>query len=235
MIAAIVVAAGAGTRFGVSGGKQLAEVSDRPVVAHTLLAFEEAGSVDAVVLVAHPDRVDEFRKIAIDAGADKVVAVVPGGETRQGSVSAGVLALPPDAELVVVHDGARPLVTPATVDAAIAALAGSPETDGVVVGHPVVDTLKRADAAGMVADTPDRSGLWAAQTPQVFRRTVLEGALASASAEGFVGTDDAAVVERAGGRVRMVEGSRDNIKVTRPEDLALVEWVLERRRPSEGC
>lgn len=234
MNAAVVVAGGTGQRFGEPGGKQLALVMGRPVVAHALAAFDRAQSVDTVVLVVHPSRVEEYRREAVvGAAVRKVALVVPGGDTRQQSVRAGVKALGPDVDLVAIHDGARPLVTPDTIEAAFAALRSDAGLAGVVVGHPAFDTLKETDTAARVVSTPERSRLWVAQTPQVFRVDVLRRALQDAEAAGVQATDDAALVSRLGEPVEMLEGPRDNIKVTVPEDLAYVEWVLARRTRGE--
>lgn len=224
--AAIVVAGGTAERFGRPGGKQLAHLVGTSVLGHTLQAFEECAEIDEVVLVVHPDRVAEYAVEA--AGTLKVVGIVAGGDRRQDSVAAGLAALPADVDVVVVHDGARPLVAPSTISEAIRYLVTS-GAEGVVVGHPAYDTMKRVDGDGAVLRTEDRSTLWVAQTPQVFRAVRLRHAFALAEEEGFVGTDDASFVERHGGRVLMLLGPRDNIKVTVPEDLALVERLLEAR------
>ena len=224
--AAIIVAGGTGERFGREGGKQLARLVGTSVLGHTLQAFEACDDIDEVVLVVHPDRVAEFAVEA--AGTLKVEGIVAGGDRRQDSVAAGLAALSSDVDVVVVHDGARPLVTPAIISEAIEQLVTS-GADGVVVGHPAYDTMKRVDGDGAVVATEDRSTLWVAQTPQVFRAARLRRAFAQAEEEGFVGTDDASFVERHGGRVVMILGPRDNIKVTVPEDLALVERLLEAR------
>lgn len=225
-VAAIVVAGGVGERFGRAGGKQLASVVGAPVLAHTLAAFEGALKVDEVIVVVHPERVGDYA-VQI-AGFDKVVGIVAGGSTRQASVAAGLEVLSGNVDVVVVHDGARPLVTSEMIDATVTALTDS-GADGVVLGHPSYDTIKRVDADGFVAVTEDRTMLWVAQTPQVFRAATLRAAYAVAEERGFLGTDDSSLVERNGGRVLMLLGPRDNLKVTVPEDLLLVERVLEAR------
>jgi 2-C-methyl-D-erythritol 4-phosphate cytidylyltransferase len=233
MRAAIVVAGGTGERFGRSGGKQLAQVGGTAVVVRSVAAVATAQSIDAVILVCHPDRVDEFREAVEDALGDGVVsAIVPGGATRRLSVAAGLAAVPADATVIVVHDGARPLVESAVVDAAVASLE-SVGADGVVVGHQSFDTVKVVDAGRRVLDTPDRTTLWVAQTPQVFSAAALRHAHERAEADSFDGTDDASLVERIGGTVLMAEGPRWNIKVTLPEDLAVVEALMARREDAE--
>jgi 2-C-methyl-D-erythritol 4-phosphate cytidylyltransferase len=227
MISAVVVASGTGSRFGRDEGKQLTELAGIPLVGHAVLALERCADVDEVVLVCHPDRVtDVSAQVVVALGLAKVSRVLPGGETRQESVAAGLGAVSEGASIIVVHDGARPLVTPDIFTRAIEALRCDAAADGVVVGHPAIDTLKSVDAHRTVTGTPDRARLWVAQTPQVFRARVLRRAHSDASASGFIGTDDASLVERAGGVVRMVEGPRHNIKVTVPEDLVFAAALL---------
>jgi 2-C-methyl-D-erythritol 4-phosphate cytidylyltransferase len=228
--AAVIAAGGSGERFGHAAGKQLAVVAGLPVLTHTLLAFDRCDAVDAIVVVTHPDRIDEYRRVAVEgSGASKVVAVVGGGATRIQSVRAGLAALPDGVDLVAIHDGARAAVTPETIGAAFAALAGHVDVDGVVVGYPCVDTIKEVDPEGRVTGTPDRTRFWNAQTPQVFRASALSRAYWRAGGAGFEGTDDASLVEALGGTVVMVEGPRSNLKVTVPEDLAMLAAILEAR------
>jgi len=227
---AVIVAGGSGERLGVPGGKQLAVVAGRPVLAHTLAAFSRCDAIDEIVVVVHPDRIGEYRTSAIDpTDSPKIRAVVGGGLTRQDSVAAGIAAISTATRVIVVHDGARPLVTPELITDAIEALGTDPALGGVVVGHPSYDTLKWVDADGRITGTPDRGVLWAAQTPQVFRAEVLRQAYATAAEGGYSGTDDASLVEHTGWPVRMIAGPRDNIKVTVPEDVLIVERVLEAR------
>lgn len=231
MITAIIVAGGTGERFGRDGGKQLVRVAGLPVLAHSIRAFQEAARVDTIVVVAHPERIDEYRRDAVGvSGASKVLDVVPGGETRMRSVLAGLAAVPAESTIILVHDGARPLIAPETIDAVIEALERDDQTDGMVVGHPAYDTLKIVDPDGRIGRTADRASVWAAQTPQVFRAAALRDAYERAVAAGWDGTDDASFVEQAGGRVTMFGGPRDNIKVTVLEDLAVVEGALRARR-----
>jgi 2-C-methyl-D-erythritol 4-phosphate cytidylyltransferase len=226
MNAAIIAAGGVAERFGASGGKQLALVAGEPVLVHTVRAFDACSAVDAIVIVTHPARVSEYLDALGQAIAGKVVAVVAGGDTRRESVAAGIRALPDDTAFIAVHDGARAAVTPDVIAGAFSALAADATLDGVVVGHPAFDTIKRVESDRTVIDTPDRSQLWVAQTPQVFRAPALRAAHAAAAADGFEGTDDASLVERAGGRIAMVAGPRWNLKVTVPEDIEVLETLL---------
>jgi 2-C-methyl-D-erythritol 4-phosphate cytidylyltransferase len=153
------------------------------------------------------------------------VGVVAGGEERVDSVMEGVAALPAQTTVVVVHDGARPLVTVDVIEGALEQLTRDASLAGIVVGHPVTDTLHESDDRGLLVGTPDRERLWAAQTPQVFRIEALKKGLSEVS--GAVPTDDAGTVAATGGRVAFFEGSRQNVKVTVPEDLGYVRWMLE--------
>lgn len=225
-VTAVIVAGGSGERFGSQGGKQLAMLAGRPVLAWSVAAFEASDLVGAIVVVAHPERVAEYGEAA---RSGKLSAVVGGGKTRQLSVAAGLAAASEDSDVIAVHDGARPLVTSATIDGAVRALQGRPDIAGVVVGHPQFDTVKRVGDDDEVLETVDRRDLWIAQTPQVFRASGLLDAYRRAEEEGFAGTDDASLVERAGGKVMMLSGPRENIKVTVPEDLVVAEAVLQAR------
>lgn len=227
--AAIVLAGGTGSRLGLDGGKQLAKVCGIPVLAWTLLALDRVEDVRHIVLVCPADRLDEYRLAAVEPfGLRTPVSFAPSGNTRQSSAASGLSSLPPGFELVAIHDGARPLIDSNTVARALAVLAATPTADGIVVGHPAIDTLKLVED-GSVVSTPDRSHYWLAQTPQIFRFEVFSAAMRSAELSGFVGTDDSAVVEHIGGRVLMFEGPRDNIKVTVSEDLAFAEATLRQR------
>jgi 2-C-methyl-D-erythritol 4-phosphate cytidylyltransferase len=227
--AAIIVAGGTGERLGRPGGKQLADVLGQPVLSWTLAAFDAAPAVDLIVVVCHPERIAEFREVAVDPlGLSTQVVFAPGGDTRQASVASGLALAPPTVETVLVHDGARPLVTPQLIAEALAVLAAEPEAAGAVVGYPAVDTLKIVDGL-TIAETPERARFWAVQTPQVFRAAPLRAAYAAAAADGFLGTDDSSLVERDGGWVLVLEGPRDNIKVTVAEDLVFVEAALRFR------
>jgi 2-C-methyl-D-erythritol 4-phosphate cytidylyltransferase len=232
-VAAIIVAGGSGERFGRVGGKQLLEIAGLPVMSWALRAFDAVPSVGLLVVVTHPERVEEYAAAAVqplDLRAPAVV--VGGGARRQDSVAAGLAEVADDFDLVAIHDGARPLVTADVIASAIHALDMETSLDGVVVGHPATDTLKVVER-GTIVDTADRTRYWHAQTPQVFRTAAFRNVMREAELGAWEATDDAALVERAGGRVGMVEGPRDNLKVTMPEDAAIVEAVL-RWREGEG-
>ena len=235
MRTAIIVAGGKGERLGRDEGKQLAHIGGEPVLSHTLRVFDACDLIDAIVVVTDPGRVAEYGSVAVDpVGSAKVVAVVPGGLSRSDSVRSGLSAAPGSTGVIVVHDGARPLVTPATITGAIEMLERDDECAGVVVGHPSYDTLKQVDDLDVVVATPDRATIWSAQTPQVFRAQALRDAYERAAHTGWTGTDDASFVEHAGGRVRVFAGPRDNVKITVPEDLRVAEALLRAREGRAG-
>jgi 2-C-methyl-D-erythritol 4-phosphate cytidylyltransferase len=222
----LIVAGGRGERFGRDGGKQLAPLAGRPMLAWALAAFEAATCIDTVVVTFAPDGVDALRGGLAGWGLAKVAAIVPGGDTRQESVRAGLDAVSADAAFVIVHDGARPLVTPADIDACVAALK---DADGAILGRPAIDTIKRVRPDGTVDETLDRRELWQAETPQAFVAATLRRAHQEALEKGLAATDDAMLVEASGGTVRMVRASGPNLKVTLSEDLALAAAILAER------
>lgn len=225
-VAAVVPAAGRGERFGGTGPKALVPLRGRPLVEHALAALG-ASAVEVIVVAAPPDAVEAVAHAARRAAGAKVAAVVPGGSDRQASVARGLAALPAGPEIVLVHDGARPLVPVSLIEAVAAAAA----VDGAAVAAvPVDETVKRG-GDGWLQTTIDRAGLFRVQTPQAFHRALLETAHREAEHAGFHGTDDAALVERLGRPVRLVPGAPLNLKVTVPADLEVAEALLRRDEP----
>ena len=222
---AIVLAAGSGTRMGTDIPKQFLDLAGRPVLAWTLTAFERADRIDRVILVVGREHVDACRAQFGRQNFSKVVEVVIGGAERQDSVANGLRAIPTTAGVVAVHDGARAYVTPEDIDAVVLA---AMERGAAVLGTPVTDTIKRVNG-DQIAETLDRSTLRSVQTPQAFRREVICRAHRSARESRYVGTDEAALVERLGEAVVIVPGRWDNIKITSPEDLDLGMYILEQR------
>ena len=218
----MVAAAGGSTRMGQP--KQHILLGNRPVLIHTLLALQSADAVDEILLIARPEDIDTFMAQAAEAGVSKLRTAVAGGATRQQSVANGLAALPAEATMVGVHDGARPLIDPDTVAAVIEAAA---QCGGAAVAVPVKDTLKRTDADGIIIDTPDRANLWRVQTPQVFDRAALCAAMDTAMAEGKDYTDDCQLMEAAGHKVKLVTGLDTNLKLTTPEDIALAKALMK--------
>lgn len=220
-VSAIIVAAGNSTRMGTN--KQLLTLGDRPVIAHTLSAFERCESVDEIVLVAREENVEALRAIVTQYGIEKLTAVVAGGAERQDSVANGVAACSDRATHLAIHDGARPLITSAMIAEVIeAAKAGGAAAAAVRVK----DTVKVADDRGFIVDTPDRATLWYVQTPQIFEKTLYLDSMEKAQQSGLAVTDDCRLVEAAGYPVKLVEGSYSNIKITTPEDIRIAEeWL----------
>ena len=218
---ALLVAAGAGERLGADRPKAFARLGGRPMLAESMERLDRSEWVDAIVVAAPPAWEEPVILLAEEIVASKVVAAVTGGATRADSVRAALAEVPADAIAVLVHDAARPLVGDDVIGRVLAPL--SEGVDGVVPGLAVADTVKRV-RGGEIAETLDRDGLVTVQTPQAFPADVLRRAFASAGHRDA--TDCAALVEAAGGRVRVVDGSLRLLKVTTPEDLELVEsWL----------
>jgi 2-C-methyl-D-erythritol 4-phosphate cytidylyltransferase len=225
LVAAIVPAAGRGERLGPGAPKALRLLGGVPLLVHAVRNLAAARLVDLVVVAAPPDQVTAVRALLADHHTGATLHVVPGGSTRPESVRAALAALPDAVGVVLVHDAARPLAPVELIDAVASAVRAG--ADAVVPGLPVTDTVKRVDG-DVVTETVDRSALRSVQTPQGFRRTVLEEAHLDLSDGGI--TDDAGLVERAGYSVVVVPGAEEAFKVTRPLDLVLAEAVLARRR-----
>jgi 2-C-methyl-D-erythritol 4-phosphate cytidylyltransferase len=226
--AAIILAGGSGERFGHEGGKQLVQVAGKPILTWSAEAFDAVGDIGLIVVVCPEDRREEYLREAIDPFPFVTpVVLASSGMIRQESAFSGLELVPEDFEFVALHDGARPMVSPELILHAISMLKGNFDADGVVVAHRSIDTLKVVEN-GMIVGTPDRTVFWNAQTPQIFRAPIYRRAHASALADGFVGTDDSSLIERLGGRVLVVEGPRNNIKLTVPEDyLVLATCIRE--------
>lgn len=223
---AIIPAAGQGLRMQTAVEKPYIRIGDRPVLAHTLDVMDQCPLIDGYVLVVEPSKQAACRREIVDEfGYKRVLDIVAGGATRQESVYRGLMALDANVEAVLIHDAARPCVTPELIEASITRC----RRDGaVLVAAPVKDTIKVV-SDGVVKSTPDRSTLWLAQTPQTFSYALLRDAHEKALASDFTGTDDAALVERAGHAVHILQGDYDNIKITTPEDLDAAERILRRQ------
>jgi 2-C-methyl-D-erythritol 4-phosphate cytidylyltransferase len=227
---ALIVAGGSGERFGDPRGKQFVELCGLPIMAWSVLAFDRAPSIGHIVLVCPRGRLDEVRTDVLARLSLRCeVTLTLAGATRQDSVFSGLVAMPPDFDLVAIHDGARPLVEVDAIEHCIQAVRADEQLAGAILASRETDTLKLTDAEGCIIATPDRTNYWCAQTPQVFRARQVMAAHKAAVWDDFVGTDDASLVEHRGGRVRVVEAPRDNIKITVPEDLAIAEATLTRR------
>jgi 2-C-methyl-D-erythritol 4-phosphate cytidylyltransferase len=223
MVSAVIVAAGSSRRMGFD--KLAALLAGRTVLEHSVRALAGCGEFAEVVLVTSNDRLVVVQGWAEEVTRDTEVAVrcVRGGVERHDSVAAGLAAIDPAATLVAVHDGARPLVAATDVRRVVAA---AREMGAASLAHPVVETLKRADEAGRVTGSVDRTGIWAMETPQVFAVGLLRAAYAAALARGEVLTDEVSAVQAAGREVRLVPSTACNLKITHPSDLALADRLV---------
>lgn len=224
MVCALIVAGGKGSRFASHTLKQYLPLAGVPVLTRTLRVFDDCEVIDRHVVVVPPADAGFVRDAILGPAAlHKSVCVVAGGTRRQDSVFNGLSALGADESLVVIHDAVRPLVTCESITACVA---GAQEHGACIVAVPVWDTLKRASASGIIESTLPRERVWMAQTPQAFRTGLVRMAHERARREQLCGTDDACLVERMGISVRVVPGSRRNIKITTAEDLSLAEALL---------
>lgn len=225
MLTAIIVAAGSSHRMGFD--KLLAPLNEKPVLAHSLDAFERTGSVTRIILVARPDRVQELEDLVRGQQFEKVQTVVAGGEHRQDSVRAGLGQLASDVEYVAVHDAARPLITPDQIERVFEIC----RTHGAAaLGEPMKDTLKRVTDDCFVCGSVDRERLYALQTPQIFSRGLLVEAYDFVAANNVSVTDETSAVEQLGQKVAVVPNETHNFKITYPYDLPLAEFVLGQRQ-----
>jgi 2-C-methyl-D-erythritol 4-phosphate cytidylyltransferase len=224
MLSAIIVAAGSSQRMGFD--KLFALLGGKPVVAHTLDAFERADCIDEIILVGRVDRLGELLELVRDAKLKKVSHVVPGGVHRQDSVRVGLGLLAPDSRYVAVHDAARPLVTAEQIGRVFDV---SKVHGAAALAEPITDTLKRGDENYFVSGGVDRAGLYAMQTPQIFAREILVEAYDAVAAKKLSITDEVSAVEQLGRKVRLVPNDEFNLKITYPRDLYLAESFLNRR------
>lgn len=205
--------------------KPFMDLAGRPLVTYPLTAFESSAAVDSVILIVKESYLDQARRLVKDSGFKKVVAIVAGGDTRARSVKNGLASIDAaEGDIVLVHDGARPFLSGSLIKAAVDE-AG--KYGAVVVGTPCTATIKEVGPSGAIVGTPDRKKMWEAGTPQAFRYGILEKAYSMAG--GSDATDDSALVERLGQEVRMIEGPRDNIKITTPADIVIAEAILRAR------
>ncbi len=221
---AVIVSAGLARRMG-GIDKVLAPLGELPVLVHTLYAFQDCPVIDEIIVVAREDLVVEVGRLCREFNLDKVRKVIVGGQERIHSVQAGLGETDPEADLIAIHDGARPLVPQEVIRDAVARAA---LTGAAAPAVPLTDTIKRTED-GLVAETVDRSQLWAVQTPQVFEAGLIKAATQKAIDDGELLTDDCGAVERMGMKVTLTSGSQENIKITTPLDLILGEAILQAR------
>ncbi|WP_147535711.1 2-C-methyl-D-erythritol 4-phosphate cytidylyltransferase [Bacillus marasmi] len=224
----IIPAAGLGKRMGAGKNKLLLHLNEVPVLIHTLLVFEDDEACDGIVLAVSPSDQEEIAKLIQRYHIHKVIAFAPGGKERQDSVYNALTLLDNDG-IVLVHDAARPFIEKQFIHEVTAAAS---EYGAAVIGVPVKDTIKKVQDKKIV-ETVERSSLWSVQTPQAFRVSVLKEAHFLAQKDGFLGTDEASLVERLPFEITMVEGSYDNIKLTTPEDLYFAEAIIVKREKKE--
>lgn len=220
-VAAVIVAAGSSTRMGQP--KLLLSLGGIPVIVHTMKAFQQCAAVDEIVLVTRSGDVERMRELAQANGIGKLRSVVPGGDSRQQSVANGVRACSEAVGYFAIHDGARPLITEACIEAVIDE---ARRVGAAAAAVRVKDTIKVADEQGFIQATPDRETLWSVQTPQIFERDLYLRAVENMETTGLQVTDDCAMVEAIGHAVRLVEGDYTNLKITTPEDIRTAEGWL---------
>jgi len=223
-VSAIIAAAGMSNRMKSKINKQFININGKPILAHTLEKFQRCKYVDEIIVVAREDEINYCKKEIVKRfGFNKVTKIVRGGKERQDSVYNGILALNGKTDIVVSHDGARPFVKVKNI---VDSIRGAVKYGACVIGTPVKDTIKVVKDEN-IDHTPKRDVLWAAQTPQTFKKEILMEGYKKAIEDNFVGTDDSVLVERLGINVKMIMGSYENIKITTPEDIIIAESMLK--------
>lgn len=226
----IIPAAGSGSRIGGAVKKQFLQLHGKPIIVHTIRQFENCPDVDEIAVAVPESALVEMEAFTSQYRLHKVGKVLAGGARRQDSVANVLKKLPlKDSDIVLVHDGVRPFIEPQKISHVIRSCK---EHGAAVLAVQPKDTIRRSNGGGFFDQTLDRTALWLVQTPQAFRASVILKAFEKAKRDRFVSTDEAALVERTGVKVRIVEGSYDNIKITTPEDLELGGQILERRQKS---
>ena len=220
----VIVAAGTGSRMNMGINKQFIKLEGKEIIYYTIEKFYRNENIDDIVVVVKEEEAEFFRKEILDKYNFKNIKLAYGGKERQDSVYNGLKSLDKECNIVLIHDGARPFVSNKIINKSIEE---AKENKAIVVGVPVKDTIKVIDNDKNIIDTPNRNVLWAVQTPQTFDYNLLIKSYEDAFKDGFYGTDDAMLVERIGYKVKMVEGSYNNIKITTQEDLGLGSQILK--------
>ena len=221
---AIILAGGAGKRMGAATNKQFLLIDNKPIIVHTLQIFEDCRSVDGVYLVVNQKDLPLIQEEILEQYRfNKVLKLVIGGRLRQDSVRNGIEAIEKPCDIVLIHDGARPFISPAFVEKGIFLME---MFDAVIPALPVKDTVKVVSKEGFVSKTLDRDSLWHVQTPQTFKYELIARAYRDGMAKKLYGYDDATFIEHMGKKVKIIEGSPYNIKITTPEDLIIARGIL---------
>lgn len=227
---AVILAAGNGVRFGDENGKHFVLVQDIPVVIRSVRAFEESPLIDEIIVVTREDDIGACEQLLKEAKFTKIKCVIAGGADRQASAKNGFEAINPHADFVSIHDAARCLITPSI----IADVANEAYKHGAAVAaEKAVDTVKRADGKGFITETMDREFVWLAKTPQTFMADMYRAAVYTAEKDGIRATDDCALVERLGFKIKLVNCGWENIKITFPDDRLRAEHILKQREEQE--
>ena len=229
---AVIVSAGKGNRFMDGRKKQFYSLVGKPILAYTLDQFETCPLIRFILLVIGQEDMDYCLKEIVEKyNYRKISQLIPGGKRRQDSVKNGIDVLAKDTEIVTIHDGVRPLITKEMIEESIRSAI---RFGAVVAAMPVKDTIKMAQSDGTVLKTLERESLWQTQTPQSFQTHIIKEAYHKATEDGFIGTDDASLVERLGMKVHILPGSYTNIKITTPEDLIWANLFLKMKSQTEG-
>jgi len=224
MVSAIIVAAGQGTRMPGAQRKQYLSLAGIPILTRTLAVFDKCDRIKQIILVVPQDDFNFCQKNILEpAELTSKITMVPGGERRQESVFNGLKEVDATCSIVVIHDGVRPFVQNEQL---IECIDGARESGACIMGVPAYETLKQVDASDHILRTLKRDDVWLAQTPQAFRHALIRKAHDRARLEGYSATDDACLVERSGAPVKIITGSRNNIKITVKEDLEMADWIL---------
>ncbi len=223
---AIILAAGSGSRMGTKTTKQMLVLEGIPVVVRSISAFEKSEYIDEIIIAAREEEMASYKRFSEEYGFCKVKAVVKGGDTRQESVFRALRKLSTACEYIAIHDGARPLVTGENIADTVKA---AYKYNCACAAYPAKDTVKLASALGYIEQTPDRSRVWCALTPQVFRAEIYRAAAYTAKKDGVIGTDDCSLVEGLGFRIKLIDCGYENIKITTQDDLVHAQAILQKR------
>ncbi len=228
--AAILLAGGSGSRMQATTTKQMMLLRGRPLITYSLQALEASDYIDEIIIVAKADELSLYPDLCKEFGITKVTAIVEGGATRQESVQKGFLQVPDKADYIAIHDGARPLITPAQIKAVSLA---AYDYKAAAAAAPAKDSVKVANISGMIDYTVERKSVWLIQTPQIFYANLYRASIYTADKDQFVGTDDTEIAEHAGFSAKLVDTGYENIKVTTPVDLLIAEAILRQREAEE--